>query len=176
MVMHNRVGNAVQYSGWKKGSAALAPRFPERLVRIAFRRSSGWETLNATKSAMRSFPAEHRSMIMRVLALTVALAVAALTGTATSASADPWKDESGHGRWRYERSDGFRGRDHWRERRAYRYYGERPYRRAYREEYRYGPRRAYRDPYAGLPHPVYRRFPGDVPRSTPYPAFGYYRY
>jgi len=55
-------------------------------------------------------------MIMRVLALTTALAVAALTGAATPASADPWKDESGHGRWRYERSDGFRGRDHWRER------------------------------------------------------------
>jgi hypothetical protein len=172
MVMHNRAGNVCSNSGREKGSTALTPRFPERLIRITFHRSSGWETLNATTSATHSFPAEHRSMIMRVLALTVA----ALTGTATSASADPWKDESGHGRWRYERNDGFRGRDHWRERRAYRYYGERPYRRAYREEYRYRARRAYRDPYAGLPRPMYRRFPGDVPRSTPYPAYGYYRY
>jgi hypothetical protein len=172
MVMHNRAGNVCSNSGREKGSTALTPRFPERLIRITFHRSSGWETLNATTSATHSFPAEHRSMIMRVLALTVAL----LTGTATSASADPWKDESGHGRWRYERNDGFRGRDHWRERRAYRYYGERPYRRAYREEYRYRARRAYRDPYAGLPRPMYRRFPGDVPRSTPYPAYGYYRY
>jgi hypothetical protein len=115
-------------------------------------------------------------MVMRVLALAAALVVAALTGAAAPASADPWKDESGHGRWRYERGDGLRGRDQWRERRAYRYYGERPYRRAYREEYGYRPRRAYRDPYAGLPRPVYRRFPGDVPRSTPYPAYGYYPY
>jgi hypothetical protein len=111
---------------------------------------------------------------MRVLALAAALVVAAMSGAATQVSADPWKDGSGHGRWRYERSDSFRGRDEWRERRASRYYGERPHRqeyhsrRVYREDYGYRPRRAYRDPYAGLPRPVYRRFPGDVPRSTPY--------
>jgi hypothetical protein len=95
-----------------------------------------------------------------------------MTGAADPASADPWIDESGHGRWRYERSDGLRGRDQWRE-------GERPdreqyrSRRVYREDYGYRMRRAYRDPYTGLPRPVYRRFPGDVPRSTPYTYYGY---
>jgi hypothetical protein len=121
---------------------------------------------------------------MRVLALAAALAMAMLTGAATPAVADPWKDESGHGRWRYERGDGPRGRDHWRERRAYRYYGERPHRRAYRERryypaygyYRERPRRVYRKRY----NPAYghyrrRAAPGVVIRFGPMPAYGYYR-
>jgi hypothetical protein len=93
---------------------------------------------------------------MRIVALTAALAFAALTGAVSTASADSWK-ERGYGRWHggYERYHGFPGRGHGygRERRfehyavpgrAYGYYPERPVRRIYRD-----------------------------PR---YPAYGYFRY
>jgi hypothetical protein len=106
---------------------------------------------------------------MRILALMAALALAALTAATTAASADPWKDESGHGRWRYERGDGFRDRDAWRERRferrVYGYYGERPYRRAYRNPY-----------YPAYGYYRRRAEPRVVVRYRQYPAYGYYRY
>ncbi|MBP2237379.1 hypothetical protein J2Z31_003897 [Sinorhizobium kostiense] len=57
---------------------------------------------------------------MKIITL-VAAAGVAFTGFAGIAFADPWKDESGHGRWRGG------------------YYGEPRYaRRAYKEEYRRG--------------------------------------
>jgi hypothetical protein len=68
---------------------------------------------------------------MRTLGLITAVSIA-LSAWAGGAAADPWKDESGNGRWlRYERgNDGWRGD---------RYYRERPSkRRAYKEEYRRG--------------------------------------
>ncbi|MBP2236588.1 hypothetical protein J2Z31_003102 [Sinorhizobium kostiense] len=58
---------------------------------------------------------------MKLMAIVAAagMAFAVLTGNAV---ADPWKDESGHGRWH-----------------SYRYYDEPRYeRRAYKEEYRRG--------------------------------------
>jgi hypothetical protein len=64
---------------------------------------------------------------------TMLAASIAMTGWIGVAAADPWKDESGNGRWsgRYER-----GGDDWRPRR---YYRERRYERgAYKEEYRRG--------------------------------------
>jgi hypothetical protein len=69
---------------------------------------------------------------MRRAMLLGSLAVLAI-GLAGSASADPWKDESGHGRGyrHYERHY-----DDWRPRRHY--YDPRYERRAYREEYRRG--------------------------------------
>jgi hypothetical protein len=126
---------------------------------------------------------------MRILALTAALALGALTAATTTASADPWKDESGHGRWRYERGDGLRGREAWRERhferRVYGYYGERPYRRAYRNSYypAYGyyrgrPERRIVRRYRDVPaYGYYRRRaePRVVVRYRQYPAYGYYR-
>jgi hypothetical protein len=65
---------------------------------------------------------------MKIIGVTAALSIA-LIGWAGIASADPWKDESGKGRWRggYERGD-----DDWRGRGYYRD------RRAYKEEYRRG--------------------------------------
>jgi hypothetical protein len=117
-------------------------------------------------------------MIMKAFALTAALALAALTGGTSTASADPWKAESGHGRWRgeYERHAGFPGRGHGygRERRferyafpgrAYGYYGNRVERRASR--YRQYPAYGY---YRSRPQ---RRV---VVRHRQYPAYGYYRY
>ncbi len=71
---------------------------------------------------------------MRSLGIMAALSIS-LIGWAGTASADPWKDESGKGRWRggYERGD-----DGWRER-GYGYYRDgRRERRAYKEEYRRG--------------------------------------
>ncbi len=66
---------------------------------------------------------------MKVLGWTAALSLI-LVGWAGSASADPWKDESGKGRWRggYERSYDYPGR-------GYGY--ERPHRerRAFKQEY-----------------------------------------
>jgi hypothetical protein len=46
------------------------------------------------------------------LSLLLSLVVGGWLGTA---AADPWKDESGHGRWRggYDRKDGHRGKSHW---------------------------------------------------------------
>ena len=66
---------------------------------------------------------------MKVLGWTAALSLI-LVGWAGSASADPWKDESGHGRWRggYER--GYDG-----PRRGYGYERPRRERRAFKEEY-----------------------------------------
>jgi hypothetical protein len=103
---------------------------------------------------------------MKILVLTTALAIAALTGAAAPASADPWKDESGHGRWRYEREGGFDGRDHRRERRfferrAYGYDGERAGWRAYRHRPAHGYYRA-------------RPEPRVVYRYREVPADGYY--
>ncbi|MFA1621678.1 hypothetical protein ACDY96_02315 [Rhizobium mongolense] len=58
---------------------------------------------------------------MKMLTIAAAAGVA-LAMCAGDASADPWKDESGHGRWHSDR-----------------YYGEPRYeRRAYKEEYRRG--------------------------------------
>jgi hypothetical protein len=64
---------------------------------------------------------------MKVIGLT---AVLILVGSAGSASADPWKDESGKGRWRggYERSDDGPSR-------GYRYERPRRERRAFTQEY-----------------------------------------
>jgi len=58
---------------------------------------------------------------MKISAVNAALAFVALTGASFSASADPWKDESGHNRWRsrIERSDDDLGRRYARERRAF---------------------------------------------------------
>jgi opacity protein-like surface antigen len=78
-------------------------------------------------------------MIMKAFALTAALALAALAGAASTASADHWQRGGGHGRWwgGYERSDGFPGRGYgydwrrrWVERHGYPsrldgYYGDR---------------------------------------------------
>ncbi|CAN7674180.1 hypothetical protein LJR231_005390 [Phyllobacterium sp. LjRoot231] len=69
---------------------------------------------------------------MRTIGFITALSIA-LTAGVGMATADPWKDESGNGRWlrTYER-----GNDEWR---GDRYYRERPSkRRAYKEEYRRG--------------------------------------
>jgi hypothetical protein len=62
--------------------------------------------------------------------LLVSLALSAWPGTA---SADPWKDESGHGKWResYQRN-----LDDWRDRHAREYRRERRRRGDYRGEYR----------------------------------------
>jgi opacity protein-like surface antigen len=83
--------------------------------------------------------------IMKAFALTAALAVAALLGAASAASADPWKGGRGHGPWHgwQDRHDGFPGHGHGYGRehrfghygfpgRAYGYYGERPHRRVWR--------------------------------------------
>jgi hypothetical protein len=53
---------------------------------------------------------------------TSAIAIAALLATTGAASADPWKDESGKGRWRGEYRDDYR----------------RHYAREYKEEFRRG--------------------------------------
>jgi hypothetical protein len=53
---------------------------------------------------------------------TSALAIAILTAMTGAASADPWKDESGKGRWRGEYRDDYRGH----------------YAREYKEEFRRG--------------------------------------
>jgi hypothetical protein len=63
---------------------------------------------------------------------TSALAIAALLALPGAAGADPWKDESGHGRWRGEHRDDYR---------AYRGYGGRhggDYAREYKHEFRRG--------------------------------------
>jgi hypothetical protein len=97
-------------------------------------------------------------MIMKAFALTAALAFAALTGAASTASADHWQRGGGHGHWRggYERYDGFPGRGYgydWRRRWVERYgYPSRP------DGY-YGDRR--------------ERW---ISRYRPYPAYGYDRY
>ena len=67
---------------------------------------------------------------MKIFILMASLAMGALMGAATNASADPWKDESGHGRWHkgYERSERYSGRRH-------RYDDNRWQRRAFKEEY-----------------------------------------
>jgi hypothetical protein len=66
---------------------------------------------------------------MKVLGWTAALSLI-LVGWAGSASADPWKDESGKGRWRggYERSYDYPGR-------GYDYERPRRERRAFKQEY-----------------------------------------
>lgn len=69
---------------------------------------------------------------MKTLSLTVAL-LTMLAGLAGQAAADPWKDESGHGRWIGRHDDDDR---HWRPRRQKREH--RYERRAYKEEYREG--------------------------------------
>lgn len=57
--------------------------------------------------------------------------VAAMTIAAGTAAADPWKDESGHGRWipRYHERHDWNPRRHYREHR---------FRSAYKEEFRRG--------------------------------------
>jgi hypothetical protein len=66
---------------------------------------------------------------MKVLGWSAALSLI-LVGWAGSASADPWKDESGKGRWRggYERSYDYPGR-------GYGYERPRRERRAFKQEY-----------------------------------------
>jgi hypothetical protein len=88
---------------------------------------------------------------------------------------DPPRPRYEYTQFYYERPRPRRYRRSFEERPAYvrprRFYREDyDYRRrqVYRERYRDRSRRIYRDPYAGLPRPVYRRFPGDVPRLTPY--------
>ncbi|RWG45226.1 hypothetical protein [Mesorhizobium sp.] len=69
---------------------------------------------------------------MKILGTMLAMSMA-MTGCIGVAAADPWKDESGHGRWmgRYEQGGDYR--------RTHRYYREHRYgRRAYKEEYRRG--------------------------------------
>lgn len=61
---------------------------------------------------------------------TVAAIVLGLGGWTSMAAADPWKDESGKGRWHYEREGGFPGWGY-----GYAYPRER---RTYKEEYRTG--------------------------------------
>ncbi len=63
---------------------------------------------------------------MKTIGIVIAV-LATVAGQIGTAAADPWKDESGHGRWlpRYE--------EHPR-----RYYREHRYQRAYKEEYRRG--------------------------------------
>jgi hypothetical protein len=91
--------------------------------------------------------AKNRNSTMKIISIATTLALATLAG-ATIASADPWKDESGNGRWRggYERDDGYPGRgygygrEHRFDRdefpgRGYGYYGGRREQRAYKEEY-----------------------------------------
>ncbi|WEX86601.1 hypothetical protein PZN02_002902 [Sinorhizobium garamanticum] len=86
--------------------------------------------------------------------LTIAAAVGvALTACAGSALADPWKDESGHGRWRWGG-----------------YYDEPRYeRRAYKEEYRRGRCK------------IERKWDDDeykeeIKCKRARPVYGYYRY
>jgi hypothetical protein len=71
---------------------------------------------------------------MKSLSITAALSIS-LIGWMATASADPWKDESGKGRWRggYERGD-----SEWRERGHGNYRDGRRERRTYKEEYRRG--------------------------------------
>jgi hypothetical protein len=88
---------------------------------------------------------------MKVIGLAAALGLSGLASATTRAVADPWKDESGHGSWRYEDSE-IGGRDHWRDR-----YSDRDYRYGHRD---YGfrdhrPRRG-RDRDAAIP-------PGHLP-------------
>jgi hypothetical protein len=68
---------------------------------------------------------------MRTSSLLGALAIVTLASVG-GASADPWKDESGHGRGyrHYERHGDWRPRRH--------HYDRRYERRAYKEEYRQG--------------------------------------
>jgi len=68
---------------------------------------------------------------MTRLGLTAALSIA-LIGWTGSASADPWKDESGKGRWRggYDRSYDHPGRSY-----SYGYERSRRERRAFKQEY-----------------------------------------
>jgi hypothetical protein len=65
---------------------------------------------------------------MKVVGLTAVLSLI-LIGWVGSASADPWKDESGKGRWRgYERSYDYPGR-------GYGYERPRRERRAFKQDY-----------------------------------------
>lgn len=95
---------------------------------------------------------------MKILGITSAMAMT-LAAWSLPALADPWKDESGKGRWRggYERGDDW---------------GERGYgrkRHSYKEEYRRGGCK------------VERKWDGDeykeevkCKRGRGYPAYGYY--
>jgi opacity protein-like surface antigen len=97
-------------------------------------------------------------MIMKAFALTAALALAALTGAASTASADHWQRGGGRGHWwgGYERSDGFPGRGYG--------YG---WRRRWVERYGYPSRR-----YGYYEDRRERR----LSRYRPSPAYGYDRY
>ncbi len=66
-------------------------------------------------------------MKIKIFAAALALALT------SAASADPWKDESGHSRRGYERSHRDYGRDGYREQTRYDYYGN-PQRSSYRQE------------------------------------------
>jgi hypothetical protein len=104
---------------------------------------------------------------MRIVGIMAVLSIT-LVGWAGIAAADPWKDESGKGRWRggYERGD-----DGWRER-GYGYYRkDRRERHAYKEEYRRGGCK------------IERKWDGDeykeevkCKRGWRPPVYGYYRY
>ncbi len=80
---------------------------------------------------------------MKLLGVMTALSVAT-TGLTGMAAADPWKDESGHGRWsRYEHSEKYwKPRRHYRERSGSRIYFE--VRPAYRSAPAYRPAPEYR--------------------------------
>jgi hypothetical protein len=122
--------------------------------------------------APRSLLGSVKSCVMKVLGWTAALSLL-LVEWAGSASADPWKDESGKGRWRggYERSyDG--------PVRGYGYGHERPRRerRAFKEEYydgrckveRNGDYKEERKCRAGVRSPR-----GASYGYQPYPSYGY---
>jgi hypothetical protein len=69
---------------------------------------------------------------VKALGLMTAVSIA-LTTWAGGAAADPWKDESGHGRWisRDEHREDYRPRRYYRERYSYKRY-------SYKEEFRRG--------------------------------------
>ena len=99
---------------------------------------------------------------MKILGLMVAAGVAFTAGAGVTA-ADPWKDESGHGRWtnRYEYREDYRPRRYYRERERY----------SYKEEFRRGRCK------------IERKWDGDeykeeikCKRGLRRPVYDYYRY
>jgi hypothetical protein len=73
--------------------------------------------------------ARQKDFTMKTLGLMAAVSIA-LTTWVGGAAADPWKDESGHGRWigRYEHREDYHPRRYYRERERY----------SYKEEFRRG--------------------------------------
>ena len=104
---------------------------------------------------------------MKVLGWTALLSLI-LVGWTGSASADPWKDESGKGRWRggYERSDDHPGRGDG-------YRRPRPEYRAFKEEYDDGRCKYERKLEKSGEYKEEVKCRGGRQTYRPYPAYGY---